>query len=722
MPALDVRQWAAIASSLPGRRRARVRAQLVGRWSWRLAGTALAAGAAAAWLLAVRHPPLTYVTKGCQVAPGGGAVATAADEGGGRVDFSDGSSIALDGGTRGRIVVPDQPSRAQFVLESGAAELDVVHRRDTRWAVEAGPFHVDVKGTQFHVAWSPAQRRFRLEMRRGEVAVSGRSVPDPLILRAGEAIEVIGDEVSVEKAAPRDDRATANLNPPELEAPGNQAPGDQAPEDQAAATPRRPPLPSAGSANANRVPSPQIALPPTAVADPPPAGCDSTSARAATDGCPPADRNAASEKDESMNKNELSSRTSRTARMVGIASAIGMGAGLLATASVAAPPSRPGSPVFIASDGKLSGPMTGYAWVAGAAETTTITPPSCNDRGCFKEAKGQLCTRGTIPALRCTGQGTAQYSCNWESDWGSMIGLNTTSEHGPWQSGAPASVSLAYHGERGTYRLNAHVFGDPASKVYCVDAYQSGQVVEAGMLKTECWADAGQPLRDFQAVDQISLLLTSTEAPAAFDYCVTAIAVNGAAGRASEAAGGGHVAIENNGKLGGGMTGYAWVAGGAGTAFSRPQTCNQNGCFKNRQARLCAQGTIASLACTGQGTSQLSCDWQTNWGAMIGMNANLAVAAWGAAAPSTVAVSFSGPAAIYRLMAHVAGDPDSQSYCIDGYQSGQAVDARMLKSKCWSDSGDTLPSYQKVDKIGLQVMSAEGQIPFDVCVSDIQVR
>ena len=39
--------------------------------------------------------------------------------------------------------------------------------------------------------------------------------------------------------------------------------------------------------------------------------------------------------------------------------------------------------------------------------------------------------------------------------------------------------------------------------------------------------DKGQPLASFRQVDKIFLQLTSSEAPIAFDYCVTAIAVNG---------------------------------------------------------------------------------------------------------------------------------------------------------------------------------------------------
>jgi FecR protein len=654
-PVPDAREWARIEPRLVRRRRA----QVVRRWSFRLAAPALLAGTAAAWIfLGASHPRLTYVAEGCEISRDAGLVVSTADRSG-RLTFSDGSRIVLGEGTRGRIVVPNRPSSAELVIDNGAAEIDVVHRPNTRWDVKAGPFRVDVKGTQFRVSWSPQERRLRLEMLRGEVAVSGGAFPASLYLRSGKVLEVLDDKMSVHDA--------------------------DAPATDGGAPPRE--------------------------------GSDSMSLRAASPKGLSPNAAAASEKDDTMNKNH-SKRTRRPARLVAAASAIGA-LGLLATASSAAPPAGHGSPVFIGADGKLSGPLTGYAWVAASTEATIISPSPCNTRGCFKDTKGQLCTRGHIPALRCTGHGTAQFSCNWDTDWGATIGMNTAGNGGPWLATAPSSVSIAYQGGRGTYRLNAHVAGDPAAKVYCVDGYQSGQVVAAGMLKTACWSDSGEALDDFQRVDQLNLEVVAAESPTSYDYCLTDIAVNGSAGQAVD---NGHVLIEDSGKLGGQMSGYAWVAGGAGTSFSTPQPCNKNGCFSNTQGRLCAKGTIAPLACTGLGTPQLSCDWAANWGGMIGLNANVAVTAWGANAPSAVAVTFSGPSADYRLMAHVAGDPDAESYCIDGYQSGQVVEPRMLKTKCWSEGGAPLANFQTVDKIGLQIMAAATAVPIDVCISDVVAR
>ena len=122
-------------------------------------------------------------------------------------------------------------------------------------------------------------------------------------------------------------------------------------------------------------------------------------------------------------------RAPRTSRSIGMAAALGSVVfaavvGLTATVSTAAPGARPGSPVFIGADGKLGGPMTGYAWVAAGPEASIGAPSPCNAQGCFKDTRGQLCMRGSMPALRCTGQGTAHYACNWDTNWGAMIGMN----------------------------------------------------------------------------------------------------------------------------------------------------------------------------------------------------------------------------------------------------------------------------------------------------------
>ncbi len=199
---------------------------------------------------------------------------------------------------------------------------------------------------------------------------------------------------------------------------------------------------------------------------------------------------------------------------------------ILGAISVSAAPS--GRRVVIGNDGKLEGVASGYAWVA-AGESTTVTSPSpCNFNGCFKNTGGQLCTKGNIGVLSCTGQGTPQYQCNWDKNWGVVLGFNTSQPPGPWGNNAPRTIavnytSVAHAGSAGHFRLTAHVTGDPYSKQYCIDYYTPGAVVQPSDMKSQCWFAAGDTLPNFRQVDTIGLLRVSENAPVSFDFCLTAI-------------------------------------------------------------------------------------------------------------------------------------------------------------------------------------------------------
>jgi hypothetical protein len=205
---------------------------------------------------------------------------------------------------------------------------------------------------------------------------------------------------------------------------------------------------------------------------------------------------------------------------------LALGVSVFATVSLSAAPS--GRRIFIGNDGKLQGVANGYSWVAGGEGTNIASPSPCNTSGCFKDTGGQLCTKGTIPALSCTGQGTPQYACNWDKNWGLVLGFNVTQPEGPWGYSAPKSVAVEYTsaaqaGSAGHFRLNAHVAGDPHSKQYCVDYYTPGAVVQPSDMKSKCWYNAGETLTNFNRVDQIGLLRVPENKPLSFDFCITGI-------------------------------------------------------------------------------------------------------------------------------------------------------------------------------------------------------
>lgn len=201
---------------------------------------------------------------------------------------------------------------------------------------------------------------------------------------------------------------------------------------------------------------------------------------------------------------------------------------VLATATLSAAPSL--RTVRIGEYGKLEGALNGWAWVFPSAGTTITTPSPCNNSGCFKNTGGQLCTQGTIPALSCTGQGTPQIQCNWASNWGMVLGLNTHEPRGPWGDNAPVRIGVNYSsapagGSVGHFRLQAHVAGDPESKQYCVDNYSPGALVRASDLKSQCWFNTGEVLGSFSTVDIVGLVRVSDYTPVNFDFCITAVLV-----------------------------------------------------------------------------------------------------------------------------------------------------------------------------------------------------
>jgi hypothetical protein len=111
------------------------------------------------------------------------------DRAGIRLVFDEGTKFVLTPGTRGRLRVANTEG-VRLAIERGTASLVVTHRPEHRWSVEAGPFLVLVKGTDFTVSWDPSSERFELGLHRGRVVVSGPIVGEGLALRAGQRLSV----------------------------------------------------------------------------------------------------------------------------------------------------------------------------------------------------------------------------------------------------------------------------------------------------------------------------------------------------------------------------------------------------------------------------------------------------------------------------------------------------------------------------------------------------
>lgn len=105
------------------------------------------------------------------------------------VAFSEGSHVDLDVGSRAR-VTGARPRGASVVLERGRLEARIA-KGDAPgdWKFHAGPFRIDVTGTEFAAAWNPDTEQLSVVLHEGSVRVHG-----PLVagrdVRAGERLTV----------------------------------------------------------------------------------------------------------------------------------------------------------------------------------------------------------------------------------------------------------------------------------------------------------------------------------------------------------------------------------------------------------------------------------------------------------------------------------------------------------------------------------------------------
>lgn len=133
------------------------------------------------------------------------------------LSFDDGTKVELRAGSRAR-VLPTGSHSARLMLDAGHASLNVQHHPDTEWLVDAGPFSVQVHGTQFEVLWSPPDRQLQVALKEGKVSVRGPLLKGTHFVAAGSALWVSLTHDSVrtlplDAPAPRWDAAAAPSTP-----------------------------------------------------------------------------------------------------------------------------------------------------------------------------------------------------------------------------------------------------------------------------------------------------------------------------------------------------------------------------------------------------------------------------------------------------------------------------------------------------------------------------
>jgi TolA-binding protein len=161
---------------------------------FRLGAALVLAAACLALFSYVSFAKLTYVVSS--------SAPNAAPQRQSSVVFSDGSHIRLAPGGVGQVESTSFRG-AVFRLDDGALDADVVHRPLTHWAVKAGPFTVEVKGTRFTVAWSRLERRFVLTLHEGSVEVRGAFLREAQTVRTGErlVVDLVAQRSSLQQVA-----------------------------------------------------------------------------------------------------------------------------------------------------------------------------------------------------------------------------------------------------------------------------------------------------------------------------------------------------------------------------------------------------------------------------------------------------------------------------------------------------------------------------------------
>ena len=166
-------------------------------YRWLLLGGALTVLAAGGAVLYNQRQgaKLSYQVSGGLVSDSGYVRSVGAS--GARLTFSDGTRVDLQDGARAR-VARTEPRGARIAVENGRAALNVARSSSGRWFVDAGPFVIQVTGTQFDVDWSSYDDTLSVDLHEGSLTVSGPPAPAGVLLRAGQRLTAHEGRLSIE--------------------------------------------------------------------------------------------------------------------------------------------------------------------------------------------------------------------------------------------------------------------------------------------------------------------------------------------------------------------------------------------------------------------------------------------------------------------------------------------------------------------------------------------
>src|SRR6187402_3081352 len=173
------------------------RRQHMAGWHYAVIALAVAAGAIISLQWSSEPGPLAFTIGKSDKLHYAGAFLAAPPDRELPLRFTDGTRLDFVAGSSARVASVEAQG-AHLVIEKGRAAVAVVHRPDSRWRVDAGPFQVAVVGTRFDVSWDVTARVLELRLSEGAVRVSGGLLNEALEVRAGQRLRAFGDDARVE--------------------------------------------------------------------------------------------------------------------------------------------------------------------------------------------------------------------------------------------------------------------------------------------------------------------------------------------------------------------------------------------------------------------------------------------------------------------------------------------------------------------------------------------
>jgi TolA-binding protein len=125
------------------------------------------------------------------------------------IRFSEGTTVFLRPGARGRVTAV-RAKGAEVIVESGRARIEVTPRPHADWHVRTGPVDIAVKGTRFETAYDPQTDDFSIELEDGEVIVTGCGL-DGRHLATGQHLTASCSPREVRPARPLADEAPPQI-------------------------------------------------------------------------------------------------------------------------------------------------------------------------------------------------------------------------------------------------------------------------------------------------------------------------------------------------------------------------------------------------------------------------------------------------------------------------------------------------------------------------------